>query len=58
MELAAVRHQQGPGGPVQDPVQQPQGVDGYTQGGQSDHPEGGQIENREEQVGCGERESQ
>lgn len=44
--LAAVRHQQGPGEPVQDPVQQPQGADGHAQGGQPDHPEGGQIENR------------
>ena len=37
VELAAVRHQQGPGVSVQDQVQQPQGAHGHTEGGQSDH---------------------
>ena len=45
MVLTAVRHQQGPGVPVQDQVQQPPPADGDTEGSQSDHPEGGQTQN-------------
>ena len=55
MVPAAVRHQPRPGESVQDPLQQPQGADGHAQGGQPDHPEGGEAQDRAQQVHRGQR---
>ena len=53
--ITAVRHQQGPGLSVQDQVQQPPGADGDSEGGQPDHPEGRQTQDRAQQGHCDQR---
>ena len=55
MVFATVRYQPGPCLSVQDQVQQPPGADGDSEGGQPDHPEGRQTQDRAQQGHCDQR---